>query len=115
MKFMLLIGGNRAEWAKLSDDEWSASVEQHGRLIAELKLSGEFLECNELASTQEGSRVIRQVEGLVSAAAGPLHDDSDFASGYYLLNCVDIERASDVAAQLHESRFAPIEVRQVGE
>jgi len=50
----------------------------------------------------------------MAATPGPLHDDRDFASGY-LLNCVDIERASEIAGQLHESRFAPIEVRQVGE
>jgi hypothetical protein len=115
MKFMLLIGGNRAEWAKLSPEDWSASVEQHGRLIADLKGTGEFLECNELASTPEGARIVRQVDGRVSNTEGPLHDDTDFASGFYLLNCVDIARASEIAARLHESRFAPIEVRQVGE
>lgn len=115
MKFMLLIGGNRSAWAKLSPEDWSASVEAHGRLIAELKQSGEFVECNELASTPEGSRIVRQADGQASTTSGPLHDDGDFASGYYLLNCADIERASAVAAQLHESRFAPIEVRQVGE
>ncbi|MEO7721059.1 MAG: hypothetical protein ABIS08_03980 [Pseudolysinimonas sp.] len=112
---MLLIGGNRHAWAELSPEDWSASVEQHGHLIAELKRTGEFLECNELATTPEGSRIVRQVDGLMTATAGPLHDDTDFASGYYLLNCVDIERAGEVAGQLHESRFAPIEVRQVGE
>lgn len=115
MKFMLLIGGNRGAWATLSPEDWAASVEQHGRLIAELKQSGEFIECNELASTPEGSRIVRQGDGQVSVVPGPLHDDRDFASGYYLLNCVDIDRASAVASQLHESRFAPIEVRQVGE
>ena len=115
MKYMLLIGGNRDAWATLSDDDWAASVEQHGRLIAELKQSGEFLECNELASTPEAARIVRQVDGAASTTPGPLHDDGDFASGYYLLNCADIDRACVVAARLHESRFAPIEVRQVGE
>jgi hypothetical protein len=73
------------------------------------------VECNELASTPEGSRIVRNLDGAMSTTAGPLHDDSDFASGYYLLNCVDIDRACEIAARLHESRFAPIEVRQVGE
>jgi len=37
MKYMLLIGGSREGWAKLSDADWSDSVEEHGRLIAELR------------------------------------------------------------------------------
>jgi hypothetical protein len=115
MKFMLLIGGSRDAWATVSPEQWSESVEAHGRLIAELKQSGEFLECNELASTPEGSRIVRRENGVVVTTPGPLHDDSDFASGFYLIDCVDIDRASEIAAQLHESRFAPIEVRQVGE
>src|SRR4051794_1332324 len=78
MKFMLLIGGSRDAWARVSPEEWSESVETHGRLIAELKQSGEFVECNELASTPEGSRIVRQVDGVVSSTPGPLHDDSEF-------------------------------------
>ncbi|NEM89932.1 hypothetical protein [Galbitalea soli] len=58
--------------------------------------------------------MVRSTDGQLAITAGPLYDSADFASGYYLLDCVDIDRACEIAGRLHESRFAPIEVRQVG-
>jgi hypothetical protein len=114
MKFLLLIGGNRDEWAKLTPEDWTQSEGVHGTLIAALKQSGEFIECNELGVTPETARVIRTIGGAPASTDGPLYDSDDFASGYYLVDCVDIDRASEIAAELYESSFCPIEVRLAG-
>jgi hypothetical protein len=114
MKFLLLIGGSRDAWATLTPDDWSENERTHLALIAHLKQTGEFIECDELNVTPAGARIIRTADGATSSTDGPLHDGDDFASGYYLLDCSDIERASEIAAKLYESRFAPIEVRQIG-
>jgi hypothetical protein len=102
MKFLLLIGASQEAWARLGPADWSDNEKAHGALIAHLKETGEFIECDELNVTPAGARIIRTDNGVT------------FNSGYYLLDCADIERASAIAAQLYESRFAPIEVRQVG-
>ena len=115
MKFMLLIGGNREAWEQLTPDDWAQSVRVHETLIAELRQTGEFRECEELNVTAGGSRIIKSSNGVVTSDKGPLHDDGNFASGYYLIDCLDIERASDIAGRLYESRFAPIEVRRLGQ
>lgn len=114
MKFLLLIGGNHEAWDKLGPDDWSDNEKAHGALISHLKQTGEFIECDELNVTPAGARIVRTANGVTSNSVGPLHGGDDFASGYYLLDCADIERASAIAAQLYESRFAPIEVRQIG-
>jgi hypothetical protein len=114
MKFLLLIGGSHEAWGKLGPDDWSDNEQAHGALISRLKETGEFIECDELNVTPAGARVVRTANGVTSTSDGPLHGGDDFASGYYLLDCADIERASAIAAQLYESRFAPIEVRQIG-
>jgi len=114
MKFLLLIGGSYEAWARLGPDDWSENEEPHGALIAQLKQAGEFIECHELNVTPAGARIVRTANGVTSTIDGPLHDSGDFASGYYVLECADIDRASEIAAQLYESRFAPIEVRQIG-
>ncbi len=110
MKFMLLIGASRAEWARLGPADWADNQAAHGALIAELRQTGEFIECNELSAEPGGARVVRHD----SALDGPLDDTGNFASGYYLVNCADIERACAIAKRLYESRFGPIEGRQVG-
>jgi hypothetical protein len=114
MKFLLLIGGNRAAWDAMSPEDWAESEGVHGALIAALKQSGEFIECNELAVTPAGARIVRTAAGSTEWTDGPLHDADDFASGYYLIECADIDRATEIAGELYESRFSPIEVRQVG-
>jgi hypothetical protein len=114
MKFMLLIGGSHAAWDAITKSEWEESEAVHGALIAELKASGEFIECDELNVTDAGARVVRREGESVTSTNGPLTDAGNFASGYYLIQCKDIERASEIAAKLRESTFAPIEVRQVG-
>jgi hypothetical protein len=114
MKFMLLIGGSHAAWDQVSPEAWAESEAAHGTLIDELRASGEFLECDELNVTESGARVVRRPGDSVASTPGPLSDNGNFASGYYLVNCRDIARAEEIAGRLHESRFAPIEVRQVG-
>ncbi len=113
MKFMLLIGGSHEAWARLSPSDWSDSRAAHGLLIASLRQTGEFLECNELNVAPLGARVVRITNGEASAIDGPLKESGNFASGYYIVDCVDIDRACAIASQLYEGRFAPIEVRQV--
>jgi hypothetical protein len=88
MKFLLLIGGNRAEWVKLTPGDWAASESAHGSLISRLRQSGEFIECNELAVTPAGARIVRSVDGATVSTPGMLHDADDFASGYYLVDCI---------------------------
>ena len=114
MKFMLLIGGSHAAWNLITPEAWAASETAHGAIIAELKTSGEFIECDELTVSDEGARVVRRTDHSVVSTPGPLADNGNFVSGYYLVSCRDIERAEEIAARLHESRFAPIEVRRVG-
>lgn len=114
MKFLLLIGGSREEWDRLSPSDWSDNQAAHGALIASLRKSGEFVECNELKVTPDGARVVRNAGGVASVIDGPLNESGNFASGYYIIDCVDIDRACAIASQLYESRFAPIEVRQIG-
>lgn len=114
MKFLLLIGGSREAWARLSPSEWSDSRAAHGALIGSLRQTGEFLECNELSVEPPGARVVRVAGGAVSASDGPLGECGNFASGYYMIDCVDMGRACAIASQLYEARFAPIEVRRVG-
>ena len=114
MKFLLLIGGSREAWARLSPSDWSDSQAAHGALIAGLRQTGEFMQCNELSVAPQGARVVRIANGAASAIDGPLNESGNFASGYYMIDCVDIDRACAIASQLYEGRFAPIEVRQIG-
>ena len=96
MKFMLLIGGSRIGWGKLTPEDWSQSEAAHIDLIAQLKVTGGFIECDELDTSRDGARVVRTYPGTTTVSEGPLHDEGEFASGYYLLECADIVRACEI-------------------
>ena len=114
MKFMLLIGGSHAAWNAMSESMWKDSEATHARIIAELQQSGEFIACEELRTKTGGARDIRAETGTVKITDGPLDPAGNFASGYYLVEVADLDRATEITAQLYETRFAPIEVREVG-
>jgi hypothetical protein len=57
------------------------------------------------------ARTVRVRDGLVDTAAGPYLDAAGPLSGFWLVDCEDVERAVELAARLPEARAAAVEVR----
>lgn len=108
MKYMLLIYGNEETWAALRADGMDAVLDAHRAVLAELRASGELVAADGL--TAAGARVVRVVDGVQAVTDGPFTEAKEVLAGYYLVNC-SLERATELAAQLPEARYSPIEVR----
>lgn len=111
MRFMLLIYGNAANWDSWSDEERAAVFRTHADLGAELTASGELV--GSAGLTALGARTVRVRGGLPAVTDGPYAESGELLAGYYLLDCVDAERAAAVAARLREARHALVEVREL--
>ena len=111
MKFMLLIYGNQTAWTTLSKNAIDRLELTHTTLISELTASGELIETNQLAVPE--AKVVRTHEGVPLITDGPFTEGKEIAAGYYILDCIDIERATAIAARLAEAEFAPIDVRPI--
>lgn len=111
MKFMLLIHGDDATYAALAKDTFDRMMAAHEALQRELTASGELLDTNELSSTD--ARVLRTKDGAPMVTDGPYAESKDVVAGYYLVECVDIDRASEIAGRLLEAEVAPIEIRPI--
>jgi hypothetical protein len=107
---MLLIYGTRDGWSAMTQESFGELMAAHGRLQAELRASGEFVATSELPL--ENAKVVRRSGAVVDVAAGPLNPEGDIVAGYYLVECVSIERATEIASALAEAEFGLIEVRQ---
>ena len=44
---------------------------------------------------------------------GPFMETKEFLAGFYIVDCVDMERAVEIAGKLGESTLWPIEIRQI--
>lgn len=109
MKYMLLIYGNQDTWDALSAEGMEAVYGAHRELLQELKASGELVATNGL--TLADARIVRVADGVPAVTDGPFSEAKEVLAGYYLVDCADLERATELAGRLREAQYSPIEVR----
>jgi hypothetical protein len=77
----------------------------------ELSASGELLDHKELAL--DNAKIVRTERRIFVITNGPFAGDKEILGGYYLVDCVSLERATEIAGRFLEAEFAPIEVRRL--
>jgi hypothetical protein len=112
MRFMLNIYGSHAMWDAMGEAEWKKLGDAHGALITELRETGEWVETNELSIRE--AKVVRRKDGETIVTDGPFVETREIVGGYYIVDCVDLDRAVELAGKLYEAEFAPIDVRRIG-
>ena len=112
MKYMLLIYGNDDSWQQLYDGDTVRDeiVRGHRELTERLVASGEFVASSGL--TVEAARTVRVRDGLPTVTDGPFTEAKEVLAGYYLVDCADVDRATEIAAQLPEAAYDLVEVRR---
>jgi hypothetical protein len=104
---MLLIYGNQATWDAMVEEDYQA----HASLVEELGESGELLGSEGL--TTLNARTVRAPNGVPVVTDGPFSEAKEVLAGYYLVDCDSLERATEVAARLPETRRSLVEVRRI--
>ena len=110
MKYVVLIYGNpgsRTAWAGMSDEQRAAGLACYQQLNDDLDASGERIVSERLAFPELATRI-----GPM-ATDGPFAEAKEFLAGFYLLDCVDFDRALEIAARIPEAAFGVVEVRPV--
>ena len=111
MKYLLLIYGNHEAWTAMGEN-FAALDAAHRALNAELTASGELIEANELDGLH--SKVVRRDAGdALVVTDGPFVESREIVGGYYRVDCVDLDRAVEIAAKLEETRFSLVDVRPI--
>lgn len=110
MKHLLLIPINVDKWNALSASEIEAIMRAHTALQQELRATGEFLAAHELA---EEATFVRNNGTALTVTDGPFIETKEIVAGYYIVDCVDLDRAVEIAGKLGEARLWPIEVRRI--
>lgn len=114
MRYMILLYGDEALGAEMTEDDWQAIIEAHNAFGAEaaergMNPSGEALQSVQLA------RTMRFEDGKpVMVTDGPFAETKEQLGGFYLLDCDSIEEAMEMAKKLPMSTGS-IEVRPVVE
>jgi hypothetical protein len=125
MKYLVLIYSNPTSWAhptfEHSDYYRSAPPEervamdtQFGELMREISESGELVSGTPLAEPAT-TRTVRVRDGDTMTTDGPFAESKEQMAGFFVLDCVDIDRATELAARFPDARFGRIEVRPIME
>ncbi len=113
VKYMMLIYGNDETWqriytgSKVNEDVMRA----HRELTEQLVASGEYVASSGL--TVEAARTVRVRDGVPAVTDGPFTEAKEVLAGYYLVDCANVERATQIAARIPEAAHDLVEVRRV--
>ncbi|MGP0107457.1 MAG: YciI family protein [Acidimicrobiales bacterium] len=113
MRYMLIIHNDETHplpggpgWDELMTDyaEFSKQLASYGR-----PFTGDPLMGPDTATT------VRVRNGETLTVDGPFAETKEWMSGYYLIDCDDLDQALRAAAMVPSARFGSVEVRPVAE
>ncbi|MFI9380152.1 YciI family protein [Kutzneria sp. NPDC052558] len=125
MKYLVLIYSNPTSWAHptfehtdyyrdASPAERAEMDAQFADLMREMSTSGELVSGTPLAAP-DTTRVVRVQDGATVTTDGPFAESKEQMAGYFVLDCADIDRATELAARFPDARFGRVEVRPIME
>ncbi len=96
MQFLLLCCANEAHWGKLSEAERGRIMGDYGKLVHELKTSGQLLGGAKL-DRSASAVTVREKHGKPSITDGPFAETKEQIGGYHLIECKDRNEAVSIA------------------
>ena len=112
MKYILLIHGDEAAFANLSEAERQAIVMEFRQFTQDLKTSRQYVAAARLHPTASATSV-RVRDGKRLVTDGPFAETREQLGGYYVIDASDLDEAIAVAARIPGARMGTIEVRPV--
>jgi hypothetical protein len=125
MKYLLLVYSNPENWEHpmflrnpeflaMSQDERDELTKQAEALHEEITESGELVVGAALADPMN-AKTMRVRDGVPTTTDGPYLEAKEQLAGFFVLDCENLERATEVAARFPDARLAgaAVEVRPI--
>ncbi len=115
MKYLILIYStpeSREAWSGFSDVQRAEGMGAYSALSDELAASEELVASETLTSPTLGKGVAVR-DGQVITTDGPFAAAKEHLSGFFLVDCETLERATEIAARIPEATLGLVEVRPV--
>lgn len=112
MKYMLMIMGTQAHYDAMSgtastgapawsEQELKAMFRHMGSLNDDLAESGELIDAQGLPEPSQARLVTSDAEGRPVVSDGPYGETKEVLAGYWVVDCENIERATEIAARAY--------------
>jgi hypothetical protein len=110
MKYMLMFWGNQSQAPQYTPEERSAAVQAWYALRAEMQAAGVYVD-NYGFSPDTDVTTVRVRNGKTVTTNGPFAETPERLSGYFMLDCKDLDEAIGWAAKIPYAAYGSIEVR----
>jgi hypothetical protein len=114
MKYVLLIYSNEAQMMAMTPEQQGAQMGAYLDYTQRVQKSGKFNAGEALMPTMTATTV-RVAGGKTTTTDGPFAETKEQLAGFYILNCKDLNEATEWAAQISAIDGSSIEVRPVME
>ena len=112
MKYMLLIYNDPNLWETLPQEEAQGIMGEYIAFTNRIVESGEFVNGEPLQAVDTATTV-KVRDGGTQTTDGPFVETKEHLGGYYVVDCKDLDRAIEIAAEIPDARYAGVEVRPV--
>lgn len=114
MRYMLLIYEDEAAAAQATQEEQEIAYVDYANYTEEVKNRGILLAGDALMPTHTATTV-RVRDGKILTTDGPFAETKEQLGGFYMLNCKDLDEATELAAKIPGARRGSVEIRPVAE
>ena len=112
MQYALLIYGDEAGAADMTEADGNAMMAEYGAYTQELSGTGAMKGGDALQSTQTATTV-RVRDGQTLTTDGPFAETKEQLGGFYLIDVASLDEALEWAAKIPGARTGSIEVRPI--
>jgi hypothetical protein len=114
-QYMLLIYDDPTASPAPDSPEGQKEFAEYGTFTEDVRSNGQFVSGAPLQTTDTATTVRVNGSGDTMLSDGPFADTKEWLAGYYLLECPDLDTATEQAARIPAARHGAIEVRPVME
>jgi hypothetical protein len=112
VKYMLLIYNNQATIEAMSEEERQGFFGDVDEVMKELTESGELVGGEALADPST-AKIVRVRGGVPATTDGPYAEAKEQLAGYLMVECENVERATEIATRWPDAKLWTMEVRAV--
>jgi hypothetical protein len=112
MEYLLLIYGNEADVAKMTQADHVAMYQEFGHFNQSIQQSGNLRAGHRLQPVATATTV-RTRDGKRLVTDGPFAETREQLGGYYLIEAKDLDEALAIAERIPSARWGSVEVRPV--
>lgn len=112
MKYMLLDYANLAQAPDYTPEEAKAAWQGWFDVVAEMKAAGVYLTNDGLSPVAE-AMIVRVRDGKILTTEKSFAETEEQLTGYFMLECKDLDEAISWAAKTPGAKYGSVEVRRV--